>query len=185
MQSKGIGKKVVLYLYQSMVTAKETKPASLYFPLRSRGVGIVIALLFLSLAGSSQSKTFIQKFRPLADSLSAIYSIPASIILGVSLIESGSGTSRNCRLLNNYFGIVGKNDLKKTKGIKTRYKQYTDATASFIDFCKLLAKKKYYKKLKGNMDYKLWTDAISKSNYSEVPEVWRQRINQAIRTNKL
>ena len=185
MQSKAIGKKVVLYLYRSMVTAKETKPASLCLPLKSRGPVFVMALLFLSLTGSSQSKSYIKKFRPLADSLSSIYSIPASVILGVSLIESGSGTSRNCRLLNNYFGIVGKNNLKKTKGIKTRYKQYPDATASFVGFCKLLAKKKYYKKLKGKNDYKLWTDAISKSGYSEVPAVWKQRINEAIRKNKL
>lgn len=101
------------------------------------------------------------------------------------MVESGSGNSRNCRLLNNYFGIVGKNNLLKTKGIKTRYKQYPDAIASFTDFCRLLAKKKYYKKLRGNMDYKLWTDAISKSSYSQVPETWRQRVNDTIRKNKL
>lgn len=145
----------------------------------------MLGLLLFSFTASSQSKSFINKYRLLADSLSAEYGIPASVILGVSLVESGSGTSRNCRLLNNFFGIVGKNNLLKTKGIKTRYKQYPDATASFTDFCKLLAKKKYYKKLKGNMDYKLWTDAISKSGYSEVPAVWRQRINDAIRKNKL
>lgn len=148
---------------------------------------LLFGLLMLSgsVAAQSSTKTFITKYRPLADSLSEAYGIPPSVILGVSIVESGSGTSRNCRLLNNFFGIVGKNNLLKTKGIKTRYKQYPDATASFIDFCKLLAKKKYYKKLKGNMDYKLWTDAISKSGYSEVPAVWRQRINDTIKKNKL
>lgn len=147
----------------------------------------VFALLLLSVISAAQSstKTFITKYRPLADSLSEAYGIPASVILGVSIVESGSGTSRNCKLLNNFFGIVGKNNLLKTKGIKSRYKQYADATASFADFCKLLAKKKYYKKLKGNMDYKLWTDAISKAGYSEVPAVWRQRINDTIKKNKL
>ena len=151
---------------------------------RKRGI-LVVSLLLFSLAASAQSKSFVQKFRPLADSLSAEYGIPASVILGVAIVESGSGTSRNCKLLNNYFGIVGKNNLHKTKGIKTRYKQYADATASFADFCKLLAKKKYYKKLKGYMDYKLWVDAISKNGYSEVPSVWRQRVTDAIRQNKL
>jgi Bax protein len=147
----------------------------------------VLAFLFLPLMAGAQSSTkaFIKKYRPLADSLSAEYGIPAEIILGVSIIESASGTSRNCKLLNNYFGIVGKNDLKKTKGITSRYKQYPDAFASFKDFCKLLAKKKYYKKLKGNPDHKLWTEAISKSGYSEVPSVWRQRIDDTIRKNKL
>lgn len=121
----------------------------------------------------------------MADSLSTEYGIPASVILGVAIVESGSGTSRNCKLLNNYFGIVGRNNLLKTKGIRSRYKQYPDAMASFTDFCKLLAKKKYYKKLKGNMDHKAWTEAISKSGYSEAPAIWKQRVNDAIKKNKL
>src|SRR5678815_298043 len=97
---------------------------------------ILLLLLFLlPIAGFTQTKTFINKFRPLADSLSEEYQIPAALILGVSIIESSSGTSRNCKLLNNYFGIVGKNDLLKTRGIRTRYKQYEDATESFVHFC--------------------------------------------------
>lgn len=174
----------IVSLPVTMTATTETQQV-IHFSPPNRRLGLALGLLLLSGAVSAQSKTFIQKFSPLADSLSAEYGIPAAVILGVSIVESGSGTSRNCRLLNNYFGIVGKNDLLKTKGIKTRYKQYPDATASFVGFCKLLAKKKYYKKLKGNMDYKLWTEAISKSGYSEVPSVWRQRINDAIKKNKL
>jgi len=134
-------------------------------------------------SGFAQSRTFVKKFQPLADSLSAEYGIPSAVILGVSMIESGSGTSRNCKLLNNYFGIKGKNKLKK--GIVSSYKQYSDATESFVDFCKLIKKKKFYKKLEGNMDYKLWIDAISKTGYSEVPIIWKQRVSEAIRKNKL
>lgn len=149
--------------------------------------GCLLLLFFWGMAGpaEAQSKSFVQRYRPLADSLSAEYGIPAGLILGVAIVESGGGTSRNCKLLNNYFGIVGKNNLLKTKGIRSRYKQYPDATASFVDFCKLLAKKKYYKKLKGNMDHKLWVDAISKSGYSEAPAIWKQRVNDAIKKNKL
>lgn len=145
---------------------------------------LLVLILFLPIAGFAQSKSFIQKFRPLADSLSQEFGIPAAIILGVAIVESSSGTSKNCRLLNNYFGIEGKNELKK-KGKKSRYKEYPDATASFIHFCKLLTKKKYYKNLKGNMHYKLWTAAMSKHGYSEQPAVWQQRINGVIRANKL
>lgn len=142
-------------------------------------------LLSVTVAGQTATKTFITKYRPLADSLSAEFGIPAAVILAVAIVESGAGTSRNCRLLNNYFGIVGKNNLLKTKGIKSRYKQYPDATASFTDFCRLLSRKKYYAKLKGNMNHSLWVDAISKSGYSEVPAVWKQRVNDTIRKNKL
>ena len=147
----------------------------------------LLMLAFLSLIFTSsfgQSK-FVKKFRPLADSLSTEYGIPASVILAISILESGSGTSRNCKLLNNYFGIEGKNKLHKTKGIKSRYKQYHDATASFIDFCHVIKKKKFYKKLKGNMNYRLWVDTISKNGYSEVPEIWKERVLATIRKNKL
>jgi flagellum-specific peptidoglycan hydrolase FlgJ len=71
------------------------------------------------------------------------------------------------------------------QGIKTRYKQYPDATASFADFCKLQSRKKYYTKLKGNMDYKVWVEAISKSGYSEAPATWKQRVSDTIKKNKL
>ena len=145
---------------------------------------LVILLLSLPVSGFGQTKTFIQKFRPLADSLSMEYGIPASVILGVSIIESSAGTSKNCKLLNNYFGIVGKNELHKV-GKKSRYRQYPDATASFVHFCKVLSNKKYYKKLKGNMDYRLWTASMSQHGYSEVPAIWQQRINDAIRKHKL
>jgi Bax protein len=147
----------------------------------------LLMLIFLSVflnSGFAQSK-FVRRFRPLADSLSIEYGIPAAVILGVSIIESSSGTSRNCKLLNNYFGVVGKNKVYKTKGIKTRYKQYPDAIASFIDFCHLLKKKKFYKKLKGSMNYNLWIDAISKNGYSEIPAIWKERVLNTIRKNKL
>ena len=152
---------------------------------KKRFLHILLVLIFsLPIAGFAQTKSFVQKFRPLADSLSKEYGIPSAIILGVAIVESSSGTSKNCKLLNNYFGIVGKNDLKQI-GKKSRYKQYPDAFSSFEHFCKVLSKKKYYKQLKGNMHYKLWTLHISKSGYSEIPAVWQQRVNEVIRANKL
>lgn len=148
-------------------------------------IKIFLCSLFLSTTIHSQTKSFIKKYRFITDSLSHEYKIPVSIILGVSIIESSSGTSKNCKLLNNFFGIVGKNSLLKSKGIRTRYKQYKNDTASFADFCKLLTRKKFYSRLKGNKNYKVWLDAISKSGYSEAPEVWKHRISSAIRKHEL
>ena len=144
--------------------------------------------LFFFFSGSAQSGTvtrYIEKYSGLADSLSFEFGIPVSVILGVAIVESSSGTGRNARLLNNHFGIVGKNNLLKTKGIRTKYKQYPDAQSSYISFCKLLSRRKFYRKLKGDSDYKLWIDAISKSNYSEVPQIWKNNISYAIRNSKL
>jgi Bax protein len=145
---------------------------------------LVIVMAILVQPVFSQSN-YIKKYKPLADSLSEEYRIPVSIILGVAIIESGSGTSRNSKLLNNHFGIVGKNDLLKTKGIRSRYKQYEDVTSCYVAFCKLLKKKKYYDKLKGSNNYMLWLDAMSKAGYSEAPVEWKERIAAAIRKNKL
>lgn len=148
----------------------------------------MLALLLLCLTGlnSLQAQTpYINKYKPVADSLSQAYGIPTSIILAVAIVESGSGSSRNSKLLNNHFGIVGKNNLLKTKGIKTRYKQYSSVTGSYVDFCKLLSRRKYYTRLKGNNNYKLWIDAISKAGYSEAPVEWRKRITSTIQKHKL
>ncbi|MEP7374421.1 MAG: glucosaminidase domain-containing protein [Chitinophagaceae bacterium] len=131
-----------------------------------------------------QSK-YIKKYKPIADSLSSIYGIPSSVMLGIAIIESGAGKSRNCKLLNNHFGIKGKNELLKTKGIRTAYKQYPDGRASYISFTLLMTRKKFYPKLKGKMDHKIWLDAISKSGYSTIPDEWKRNITAAIKKHKL
>lgn len=151
-----------------------------------RRTGSIFFIFFLlSVQSISAQSKYVRKYRPLADSLATEYGVPAAVILGVAIIESGSGTSRNCKLLNNHFGIVGKNKVHKTHGVKTKYKQYPNARASYIDFCRLMTRKKFYAKLKGNKDYRAWTDAISKHNYSEIPIEWKKRVDAAIRKNKL
>jgi flagellum-specific peptidoglycan hydrolase FlgJ len=160
------------------------------YPIKTASPGkwrirILTILLLISIQPVIAQSAYIKKYRPLADSLAEKYEIPVAVILGVAIIESGSGTSRNSKLLNNHFGIVGKNDLYKKKGIRSRYKQYPDVAASYVAFCKLLKKKKYYDKLKGNMDYRLWLEAICKAGYTEAPEEWKKRVTTAIRKHKL
>ena len=147
-------------------------------------LAMICLLLSLNARLHAQGK-YIQTYKPLADSLSVVYGIPSSVMLGVAIIESGSGSSRNAKLLNNHFGIVGKNNLLKTKGIRSRYKQYPSVKASYIGFCQLLTRKRFYPKLKGNHDYNLWLDAMSKAGYSEAPVEWKSRISAAIRKLKL
>lgn len=148
-------------------------------------ITVLLAVCMLTAATVQGQGKYLQTYRPLADSLSVVYGIPSSVMLGVAIIESGSGTSRNAKLLNNHFGIVGKNNLLKTKGIRSRYKQYPSVKASYIGFCQLLTRKKFYPKLKGNNDYKRWLEAMSKAGYSEAPVEWKKRISAAIRKFKL
>ena len=150
------------------------------------GGKLLLSFLLLTLVQVLPAQSgYIKKYGSLADSLAKEYKIPVAVILGVAIIESGSGTSRNSKLLNNHFGIVGKNDLMKTKGVKSRYKQFKSVTDSYVAFCKLVKKRKYYEKLKGNNDYNLWLDAMSKAGYSEVPEEWKKKIASCIRKHKL
>jgi flagellum-specific peptidoglycan hydrolase FlgJ len=160
--------------------SKNQQPA-----IKLNRIFLLIVILFSSFYSASAQSKYIKKYSSLADSLSAVYGIPAAVMLGIAIIESSSGTSRNCKLLNNHFGIVGRNKLLKTRGIRTRYKQYPDARSSYIDFCRLVTRRKFYSKLKGNRDDKLWIEAISKSNYSEAPAEWKKRVHKVIRKNKL
>jgi len=148
---------------------------------------LLLSILFIlaSTFSFSQAQAFIKKYQKISDSLSREFGIPSSIILAVAIVESESGKSRNSKLLNNYFGIIGKNNLRAQYKIKTRYKQYSDSVGSFIDFCKLIQKKNYYTHLKGNNDYNKWVKAISKNGYSEFPKEWSSRVLLTIKKYKL
>lgn len=128
---------------------------------------------------------YIKRYKPLADSIAAVAEMPASVILGIAGLESGFGTSRNAKLLRNHFGVKGKNRLWKTKKIKSSYKQYLNVEDSYIDFVRIVKNKRFYETLKGNKDYTLWINAISKSGYSEVPKTWAKRVLQVIKRYKL
>lgn len=148
-----------------------------------------LLLLFLlfqcNVIHASGAKKYIEKYHDLVISLSEEYGIPVSVITAISLIESGAGKSKNCLLLKNHFGIIGKNKLMKTKGVHSKFKQYQTDEDSFKDFCKIISRKKYYNKLKGKIDYKLWIEAMAKAGYSTTPDVWRKEMYGAIKANKL
>lgn len=143
---------------------------------------IVFCLLAKFSTGQKVITNYINKFSPIAQNLCVEYGIPASIILGVSILESGSGTSTNCKQLHNYFGMTGKNSLKKRR---TMYKQYTTPEDSFRDFCGMLSRKKFYTKLKDNMNYRQWLTAMNNANYAAAKGVWVSRITNIISKHKL
>jgi flagellum-specific peptidoglycan hydrolase FlgJ len=149
----------------------------------------VCLILTIAILGQPQKmsgqKKYIERYKKLADSLSKSYKIPSCVILGVATVESSSGAGKTVSLLNNHFGIVGKNNLMKTNGIKTRYKYYPSDTASFIDFAKLVSRRKFYKSMTGKNTCTDWITAISKTGYSEKPDVWKKRIMDVINLYKL
>lgn len=141
---------------------------------------IVLSILFLSL--SSQTEYF-NKYKPLADSLGDKYGVPSCIILCVGFLESGSGKSKVAKILNNHFGIVGKNNLHKKGGFKSKYKYFYSVSDSYINFCKLITSKDYYSTLKGNKNIDKWAIAIASKGYAENANVWSRYIIKLAKIN--
>jgi flagellum-specific peptidoglycan hydrolase FlgJ len=139
-------------------------------------------LLFCTLAFSQDNTaSYIDKHKPLAIDLMREFSIPASVILGVAVIESGAGTSALSRKFNNHFGIVGKNFHSiQMLGHHSHYKEYNSDSASFRHFCEIITRKPYYTKLICNPDPKSWIHAIRKSGYASASYTWGKRVESAI-----
>ena len=134
---------------------------------------------------NAQDKSYITNHRIVAAILSQRYGIPASVILAVAAVESSGGQGPAAKVLNNHFGIVGKNEFVNNKGHKSRYKQYNNEFASYMDFCNLISHKHFYQRLKGNNDGIAWVKAISNAGYSEEPEQWRQKVMGVLSSIKL
>jgi len=129
--------------------------------------------------------SYVANHRFLAKVLSVIYGIPSPIILGVAIVESSAGTCDVAVVLNNHFGIAGRNHYKNRYGHKSRYKQYHNDIESYIDFCIYLSHKRYYRRLRYKKNINLWIEAMSAKGYSEMPEEWAFKIRHTIKEHHL
>lgn len=149
------------------------------------------ALLFsvmLSTAVQAQKavKKFIKKYEDLAVENMQKHGIPASVILGVSIVESAAGQSAIAKALQNFFGIKGKNTSSREKlGYKSAYREYASDEASFEHFCQLLKKRKFYVKLKESTDYRQWLKMMNAASYAEAKEKWVADIANTIKKYEL
>lgn len=146
---------------------------------------LVLGILVQAVTGRAQQiGSYLTSHKIIATVLAEHYGIPASVILAVAAVESSCGEGSTAKVLNNHFGIVGKNNIS-ANGRKSRYKQYDNVFASYIDFCKMISHKRYYARLKDNDDPKLWIKAMSKAGYSEQPAVWEKKILGFVFDNRL
>lgn len=149
---------------------------------------LVSGLLFTTMAASAQKtpKNYIKKYSPVAVNLMKETGVPASVILGVAMLESGNGTSKNAKLLKNHFGIVGKNNLaKRGETYRSVYREFETDSASYRSFVKIVLKRKWYPAMKGNTDYNVWLEKLIHSNYSSAGNVWVTRVRSMIKKYKL
>jgi Bax protein len=135
---------------------------------------------FLFVSKKSFSQDYFQKYQPIADSLEKIYGIPSSIMLAVAYIESGGGKSLVAKQSHNHFGIKGKNDR-----VKSSYKYFENDTASYVGFCDVISRKKFYSNLKGTEDVNKWVYAISNSGYATNSTTWSKKIIYVIKSKNL
>jgi flagellum-specific peptidoglycan hydrolase FlgJ len=148
---------------------------------------LLFSLLF-SAAVQAQKvvKKFIKKYEHIAVENMQKHNVPASIILGVSIVESAAGESAIAKALRNFFGIKGKNSNSLEKlGYKSAYREFESAEASFEHFCQLLKKKKFYVKLKSSTDYKQWLKSMNAASYAEAKEKWVADITRTIHKYEL
>jgi len=146
---------------------------------------LVLGLMSLVFFANAQNKTYIFNHKLIAEILSQQYGIPAPVILAVAAVESSGGNGPAAKVLNNHFGIEGHNHYINKHGHKSRYKEYSNEIASYIDFCQLISRKRFYHRLKGNENCKAWVKAISHTGYSEQPEQWEQKVLGVLATHEL
>ena len=128
----------------------------------------IILFFQLSALAYQGTQEKIQRYKPFIDSISQVYGIPSKLIIGVGVCESGFGQSKQSIKQNNYFGLRGKYVRKK----KSSFKHYARPEDSMVDFCEVLASKKYYISLKGNPDPMKWTRAMAKARYAANEKRW-------------
>jgi Bax protein len=132
----------------------------------------------------AQNAAYIFNHKIMASLLSQCYGIPAPVILAVAAVESSGGAGPAAKVLNNHFGIVGKNNIVNDQGHKSRYKQYDNVFASYLDFCRVISRKSFYGHLKDNDNIKSWIVALSRAGYSEEPEQWERKVYSVLASNK-
>lgn len=117
---------------------------------------------------------YINNYKTVAQSNMKKYGIPASVILGQALLESGSGTGSLCAQANNHFGIKCSNDWS---GESVRYdddaqdecfRKYNNPNDSFSDHSLFLTGKKRYATLFNldKTDYKAWARGLKEAGYA-------------------
>lgn len=117
-----------------------------------------------------------------------VYGIPPSVYLAHSALESGFGSSKLVKITKN------RGNIKTSKGGVKAYDKIEKSNDSYKVFSSfyegekavmtILMRYKDIKKIKGNIDYKVWTKALELSPYSS-DVLYEEKLNQIIRKFQL
>jgi flagellum-specific peptidoglycan hydrolase FlgJ len=117
---------------------------------------------------------YIDSYKGVAQSNMKKYGIPASIILGQAILESGAGTGPLSAQANNHFGIkchkdwLGESVSYDDDSIGECFRKYNNAADSFRDHALFLMTKSRYASLftLEKTDYKAWANGLKAAGYA-------------------
>ena len=117
---------------------------------------------------------YIETYKDVAQSNMKKYGIPASIILGQAILESGAGTAILSEQANNHFGIkchkdwLGESVKYDDDAIAECFRKYFNASDSFRDHALFLTAGSRYSSLfkLEKTDYKAWAKGLKAAGYA-------------------
>ncbi len=136
------------------------------------------------------SQSYIEQFKDNAISIMRETGIPASIILGIAMHESGNGNSTIAQKLNNQFGMKGNSRsvyYKNKKKVRTSYKKYDSILDSFADFARLITQRREKGSISSELtatEYEKWVKSIQRSGYASSKK-WASQVLAIIRKYEL
>lgn len=117
---------------------------------------------------------YIENYKGVAQSNMKKYGIPASIILGQAILESGAGTAPLSVQANNHFGIkchkdwMGESVKYDDDSLAECFRKYNNASDSFRDHALFLTMRSRYSQLfkLDRTDYKSWAKGLKEAGYA-------------------
>ena len=121
---------------------------------------------------------YIAKYKDIAQSNMKQYGIPASIIIGQGILESGAGTGPLSNLANNHFGIkchkewTGPSVKHDDDAAQECFRKYDQPYESFKDHALFLTARPWYQPLfkLPKDDYKQWAKGLKAAGYATDPK---------------
>jgi flagellum-specific peptidoglycan hydrolase FlgJ len=154
---------------------------------------LILTLLFSSFGAFAQKNTalsYIEQFKTNAIQIMHETGVPASIILGVAMHESGCGNSSIAQHLHNQFGVKGGGGAvyyKNDKKVHSAYKRYDSILESFDDFARIITERQQLGRISDQIsqyDYAKWVKGIQKSGYASSKK-WGAQVLAIIRKYRL
>ncbi|HMK07109.1 MAG TPA: glucosaminidase domain-containing protein, partial [Flavobacterium sp.] len=121
---------------------------------------------------------YIDSYKEIAKGNMSKFGIPASIILGQGILESGAGTGPLSAIANNHFGIkchedwIGESVKYDDDAAQECFRKYKQPSESYMDHAIFLTSRRWYASLftLPKNDYKAWAKGLKAAGYATDPK---------------